>query len=99
MNANKEGLIAQIESIKSRIVKDMSGCHYICVHAQGEVFEEDIVKMVRRHIGRAYTLDAFLKKKWKMKASEELDIEVVNSYRVCMLNNMIKMVKEGKHRG
>jgi len=99
MNARQRGIIAQIESIKRRVEKVMyfeNG--YICVYATTEPYAWEIKKLVEMHIGDTNeSLGTFLKMKWGMGIKEPLPYEVVNSYRICMLNNMIRMVKEGEY--
>jgi hypothetical protein len=98
MNTFDHQILETIEKIKSKIDSKPSYSNYVCVEAMFEAGEHCIKRMVEMHIGKMYTMEKFLRKKWKMKPYTYIANEVVNSYRICMLNNMIKMVKEGRHK-
>lgn len=99
--SNTEGIIKQIIAIRERIEKEPYRSHYVCIHAQSEPFESRIKEMVWMHIGEEETMREFLAVEWGMcpvNSWDTISNEVANSYRVAMLNNMIKMVKEGTYR-
>lgn len=100
LSEKNQSIIREIERIRDIIVEDINGhYHFVCNYADDGRYYREIRSMVISHIGRENTMVCFLRKKWKMEVFEVIPYEVYNSYRICMLNNMIKMVQEGKYRG
>lgn len=99
MSGKNASLIKEIERIRDIIAGDMENhYHYVCNYADKGRYYREIRSMVISHIGRNNTMVCFLRKKWKMELFEVIPYSVYNSYRICMLNNMIRMVKSGEYK-
>lgn len=100
MNKKDQSIIREIERIRDIIAGDMEkSYHFVCNYANEGRYYREIRSMVIMHIGREDTMVCFLRKKWKMYVFDYFPNEVPNSYRICMLNNMIRMVESGEYRG
>lgn len=74
-----------------RVVESRMGGHpFVCVQASDGKYGHEIRMMVKRHIGKHPTMNSFLTDKLGTVKKQVL----VNQYRILMLKNMKKMLRD-----